>query len=63
MIVKGHIGDNAPGLIGTTTAGSFTVMGFIADAVPIFQVLSLICGIAVAVITFVYYWRKVKKDD
>ncbi len=63
MNVPHHVQETAPGIVGTTAAGGFTAMGFIADAVPIFQILSLVCGIAVAIITFVYYWRKVKKGD
>jgi hypothetical protein len=38
-------------------------MGFIAKAIPILQVLSLLAGIAVAVVTFLYYQRKIRAHD
>ncbi len=33
-------------------------MGFLSEAVPILQVISLLAGIAVAVVTFMYYQHK-----
>jgi hypothetical protein len=62
-VIKSHVGDSAPGIVGSSAAGGFTVFGFIADSIPILQAISLLVGIAVAVITFIYYWRKVKKGE
>ena len=58
MSLQTHVHDTVPGVIGTTLAGGFTVMGFLVDAVPVLQVISLLAGIAVAVVTFMYYQRK-----
>lgn len=58
-----HISDSGPGMVGTSVAGGLTIMGFIADAIPILQVLSLIAGLAVAIVTFLYYQRKLKIDE
>jgi hypothetical protein len=63
MSVKQHISDTAPGIVGTSAAGSFTVVGFISNSIPILQAISLVVGIAVALVTFVYYWRKVRKGE
>lgn len=58
-----HIGDSAPGIVGTSIAGSFTVVGFVSSAIPVLQAVSLLAGIAVAIVTFVYYWRKIQKGE
>ena len=38
-------------------------MGFVSAALPVLQVLSLIIGIAVGIVTFIYYWKKVKSEE
>jgi hypothetical protein len=58
MSLQTHVHDTVPGVIGTAAAGGFTLLGFITDAVPILQVISLLAGIAVAVVTFMYYQHK-----
>ena len=63
MSIKQHVSETAPGVVGTSAAGGFTVIGFIANSIPVLQAISLIVGIAVAVVTFVYYWRKVRKGE
>jgi hypothetical protein len=60
MSVGQHIQDSVPGVVGTCIAGSFTVMGFMDVILPTLQALSLLAGICVASVTFVYYWRKVQ---
>ena len=63
MNVQNHTSDTIPGALGTALAGGFTFMGFIGRAIPILQALSLLAGIAVALITFVYYQRKIREHD
>lgn len=63
MSLHQHVTETAPGVVGTTAVGGLTMAGFIGDAIPALQFLSLLTGIAVAIITFVYYWRKVKRGD
>lgn len=63
MNVQQHIGATAPGVIGTSIAGSFTVFGFVTNSIPILQVISLLLGIAVGTVTFIYYWRKIKSGE
>jgi hypothetical protein len=63
MSTPQHLSESAPGLIGTSLAGSFTVVGFVANTIPILQIISLLAGIAVAVVTFVFYLRKIKKGE
>jgi hypothetical protein len=63
MNVQHHITDSGPGIVGSTVAGGFTVMGFISNVIPVLQVLSLILGMAVAVVTFLYYYNKVRAQD
>jgi hypothetical protein len=46
---------------GTTIAGGFTVVGFLSNSIPVLQAISLLVGIAVGVVTFVYYWIKIRK--
>jgi len=58
-----HVSDTVPGVAGTTIAGSFTVMGFMANSVPVLQAISLLVGIAVGIVTFAYYWIKIRKGD
>jgi hypothetical protein len=38
-------------------------MGFVSAALPVLQVLSLIIGIAVGIMTFIYYWKKAKSEE
>jgi hypothetical protein len=61
--VQQHLHDSAPGLVGTSIAGGFTVVGFVTNSIPVLQAISLLFGIAVAAVTFIYYWRKVKKGE
>jgi hypothetical protein len=58
-----HVNDTVPGVAGTTLAGGFTVVGFLSNSVPVLQAISLLVGIAVGVVTFVYYWVKIRKGD
>ena len=59
--VHQHVSDTVPGLAGTTIAGGFTVVGFLSNSIPVLQAISLLVGIAVGVVTFVYYWIKIRK--
>ena len=59
--VHQHVSDTVPGLAGTTIAGGFTVVGFLSNSIPILQAISLLVGIAVGVLTFIYYWIKIRK--
>ena len=61
--IQNHVSDSVPGLIGTSVAGGFTVVGFVSNAIPTLQAISLLAGIAVAVVTFIYYYRKIKKGE
>jgi hypothetical protein len=61
--IQQHVHDSGPGIVGTGLAGSFTIVGFIDNSLPILQAVSLLIGIAVGVITFVYYYKKVKKGE
>jgi hypothetical protein len=61
MNAKQHITETAPGVIGITAAGGFTLSGFLSTATPILQALSLLIGIAVGIVTFVYWYRKLKE--
>jgi hypothetical protein len=63
MSLQHHISETAPGVTGASAVGGFTLMGFITDSIPVLQAASLLIGIAVAIVTFVYYWRKVRKDE
>lgn len=60
MSVEQHVRDSVPGVIGTCITGGFTVAGFIDRLLPALQAMSLLAGICVATVTFVYYWRKVR---
>jgi hypothetical protein len=59
--IQQHLHDSAPGVIGTSVAGGFTVAGFVSSSIPFLQAISLLVGIAVGVVTFVYYWRRTHK--
>lgn len=59
--VHQHVSDTVPGVAGTTIAGGFTVVGFLSNSIPVLQAISLIVGIAVGVVTFIYYWIKIRK--
>lgn len=59
--VHQHVSDTVPGVAGTTIAGGFTVVGFLSNSIPVLQAISLLVGIAVGVVTFVYYWIKIRK--
>lgn len=61
--IQHHVSDSVPGLVGTSVAGGFTLIGFISNAIPVLQAISLLVGIAVAAVTFIYYYRKVKKGE
>ena len=61
--IQHHVSDSMPGLVGTSVAGGFTVVGFVSSAIPALQAISLVSGIAVAVVTFIYYYRKIKKGE
>jgi uncharacterized membrane protein YdfJ with MMPL/SSD domain len=61
--IKNHVQETAPGIVGTSLAGSFTFVGFVNSSLPILQAISLLIGIAVGVITFVYYYKRVKKGE
>ena len=61
--IQAHVSDSAPGVIGTSVSGSFTVLGFVANSLPLLQALSLIIGIAVGIVTFVYYFKKVRAEQ
>ena len=64
--VHQHVSDTVPGvtgIAGTTVAGGFTVVGFLASSIPVLQAISLLVGIAVGVATFIYYWIKIRKGD
>ena len=61
--VHQHVSDTVPGVAGTTVAGGFTVVGFLASSIPVLQAISLLVGIAVGVATFIYYWIKIRKGD
>ena len=61
--VHQHVSDTVPGVAGTTVAGGFTVVGFLANSIPVLQAISLLVGIAVGVATFIYYWIKIRKGD
>jgi len=60
MSISQHVQESAPGVIGTSIAGSFTLAGFLSSAVPVLQAISLVIGIAVGVVTFIYYVKKVR---
>lgn len=53
--------DAAPGVVGTTVAGGFTIAGFLANNIPTLQAISLLIGIAVGLITFAYYIKKIRE--
>lgn len=59
--VTQHVHDTAPGVIGTSVAGGFTLAGFMANTIPILQAISLLIGIAVGIVTFVYYLKKIRR--
>jgi ABC-type antimicrobial peptide transport system permease subunit len=61
MSIQAHLHDNAPGVIGTSLTGGFTVAGFVSDSLPELQVISLLIGIAVGVVTFIYYAKKISR--
>ena len=63
MSIQHHVNDTVPGVAGTTVAGGFTMMGFLSYSMPILQALSLVVGIAVGIVTFLYYWRKMKEEE
>jgi len=62
MSLEQHAHDTAIGVIGTSVAGSFTFMGFISGSVPVMQFISLCVGIAVGIVTFLYYLRKLEAE-
>ena len=59
--VHQHVSDTVPGVAGTTIAGGFTVVGFLSNSIPILQAISLLVGIAVGIVTFIYYWTKIRR--
>lgn len=59
MNVEHH--DAAPGVAGTAIAGGFTLTGFLAEHIPVLQAVSLLIGIAVGLITFAYYVKKIRE--
>ena len=59
--VHQHVSDTVPGVAGTTIAGGFTVVGFLSNSIPVLQAISLLVGIAVGIVTFIYYWIKIRK--
>jgi len=63
MSIQQHMHDSGPGIVGTSVAGGFTLVGFIDNSLPFLQAISLLIGIAVGVVTFVYYYKKVKKGE
>lgn len=38
-------------------------MGFLSASVPALQAISLLVGIAVGIVTFAYYWIKIRKGQ
>jgi hypothetical protein len=62
MSLNQHMQDSAPGWIGTTVAGGFTIVGFVTKALPILQAFSLLIGCAVGVVTFLYYVKRIRAD-
>ena len=38
-------------------------MGFLSASVPVLQAISLLVGIAVGIVTFAYYWIKIRKGQ
>jgi hypothetical protein len=64
MSLPEHVQSTTAGLVGVSTAGGFTVIGFITESVPVLQAISLVVGIIAAIMTTVYYYVKVreKKD-
>ena len=58
MTTPSHIG-----LAGTGISGGFTLLGFLEYATPVMQAISLLIGIAVGVVTFLYYYRKIKRGE
>lgn len=58
-----HLNDTVPGVAGTAVAGGFTLMGFLSASVPALQAISLLVGIAVGIVTFAYYWIKIRKGQ
>ena len=58
-----HVQDTVPGVIGTTAAGGFTLLGFMTASLPVLQFISLVAGIAVAIITFLYYLKRIRAQD
>lgn len=63
MNVQQHVQDSVPGVVGTTVAGGFTLVGFVQWTLPTLQALSLLVGIAVGVVTFLYYYKRVKAES
>lgn len=61
--IPSHISGTGPGVVGTSIAGSFTLVGFINTSLPVLQAISLLIGSAVGIMTFVYYYRKVKAEQ
>jgi len=61
MNTKQHLTETAPGVIGITAAGGFTLNGFISSATPVLQAISLLIGIAVGIVTFIYWYKKIKE--
>lgn len=62
MSLETHAQTTAIGLVGASVAGSFTFMGFIAYAIPVLQIISLIIGTAVGIVTFIYYYGKIAAE-
>jgi hypothetical protein len=58
-----HLQDTVPGVIGTCIATGLTITGFIDAMLPALQALSLLAGTSVAVVTFIYYYRKIKHHN
>lgn len=56
-----HISETVPGVIGFCIGGTCTIAGFLASATPILQVLSLVIGCAVGIVTFIYYLKQIRK--
>ena len=61
MSLSEQVQGTSTGLVGVSTAGGFTVLGFIAESVPVLQAISLVVGIIAALMTTWYYYVKVKQ--
>lgn len=61
MSLQQHVHDTAPGVAGCIVASGFTLTGFLVDATPVLQALSLLLGCVAAAVTIAYYVVQLRK--